>query len=245
MKRALITGASSGIGKAASELFLQRGWQVIMTDEKENKELNSKLKEQYQDNVFFYLGDISKNDTVMLLFDFVLDKTNGINCLINNAGIIQHGYLHNVSEEEFDRIFAVDVKSIFLTTKFFLPDMIKKGGGTIVNTASISGLEGDYQMPVYNAAKGAVVNLTRAMALDYGEFNIRVNSVCPGATRTPMISGDLTPYEEVNPMKRIAEPEEIAKAMYFLASDESSYINGVNLPVTGGLDAHTGQPKKK
>lgn len=243
MKRVMITGASSGIGKAASELFLERGWQVIMVDENEDKELNDSLKEKYNDNVFFYLGDVSKNDTVMLLFDFVLEKTNGVDCIINNAGIIQHGPLHKVSEEEFDRIFSVDVKSIYLTTKFFLPDMIKKGGGTIINTASISGLRGDYKMPVYNAVKGAVVNLTRAMALDYGEYNIRVNSICPSAIRTPLIKGDLQPHIDVNPMKRVGEPIEAAKAMYFLASDESSFINGVNLPVTGGLHAHTGQPK--
>lgn len=137
-----------------------------------------------------------------------------------------------------------DVKSIYLTAKHFIPDMIKNGGGTIVNTASISGIEADYKMPVYNAAKGAIVNLTRAMALDYAEDNIRVNSVCPGATRTNMINPEnISKYAKANPMKRICEPEEIAKAMYFLASEESSYCNGVNLPVTGGLDVHTGQPK--
>lgn len=122
--------------------------------------------------------------------------------------------------------------------------MIKRGSGTIVNTASISGLLGDFKMPIYNAAKGAVVNLTRAMALDYAEFGIRVNSICPSAIRTPLIKGPLEPHIEVNPMKRIGEPIEAAKAIYFLASDESSFINGTNLPVTGGLEAHTGQPRK-
>ena len=122
--------------------------------------------------------------------------------------------------------------------------MIENGGGTIVNTASISGIAADYEMPVYNAAKGAVVNLTRAMALDYAEFNIRVNSVCPGAVNTEMLNPDNIPkYAAANPMKRICEPEEIAKVIYFLATEESSYCNGVNLPVTGGLDVHTGQPK--
>lgn len=244
MKRVLITGADSGIGKAASKLFLERGWQVIMVDKTEDKELNDELKKQYNDNVYFYLGDVSKNDTVMLLFDFVLEKTGGIDSLINNAGIIHHGYLHQVAEGDWDMIFENDVKPIFLTTKFFVPDMIKKGGGTIVNTASISGLRGDYKMPVYDAAKGAVVNLTRAMAMDYGEFGIRVNSICPSAIRTPMIGPNFQPHIDANPMKRIGEPEEAAKAIYFLASDESSFVNGVNLPVTGGLEAWSGQPKK-
>ena len=94
MKRVLITGASSGIGKAASTLFLERGWQVIMVDKVEDEQLNADLKKQYKDNVYFYLGDISQNDTVMLLYDFVLEKTAGVDSLINNAGIIQHGYLH-------------------------------------------------------------------------------------------------------------------------------------------------------
>lgn len=243
MNRVLITGASSGIGKATAELFLERGWRVIMVDRNEDNELNSRLKEKYKENVYFYLGDVSQNDTVMLLFDFVLEKFGGIDSIINNAGIIQHGYLHQVSAEQWDDIFNTDVKSVYLMTKFFVPDMIKQGGGTIVNTASISGLRGDYQMPVYNAAKGAVVNLTRSMALDYGEFGIRTNSICPSAIRTPLIKDSLEPHIAVNPMKRIGEPIEAAKAIYFLASDESGFINGVNLAVTGGLEAATGQPK--
>lgn len=243
MKRVLVTGAASGIGKAAAELFLERGWQVIAVDKNENKELNNELKDKYKENVYFYLGDVSKNDTVMFLFDFANEKLGGVDSIINNAGIIQHGYLHQVAEGDWDELFNTDVKSIFLMTKFFMPDMIKRGQGTIVNTASISGLRGDYQMPAYNAVKGAVVNLTRAMALDYGEFGIRTNSICPSAIDTPLIKGSLEPHKEVNPMKRVGEPIEAAKAIYFLASDESSFINGVNLPVTGGLHAYTGQPR--
>lgn len=240
--RVLVTGAFSGIGLATSKLFLERGSKVIMMGRHVKEDIKSQLEEKYPGQIFTYEGDVSQNDTVMLLFDFALEKTDGVDCIVNNAGIINHGYLHEVSEFEWDELFNIDVKSIYLTAKFFIPDMIKKGKGAIVNTASISGLAGDYQMPVYNAAKGAVVNLTRAMALDYGEFNIRVNSVCPGATDTPMLKRH-DPYATVNPMKRIANPEEVAKAIYFLASDEASYCNGVNLPVTGGLEAHTGQPK--
>ena len=246
MKRVLITGASSGIGAAAANLFLERGWKVIMMDKNKDEKSFENLKNTYKDNVYFYQGDVSHNDDVMLLFDYALEKMDGVDCVINNAGIILHGALHEVSEPEWDDVFNTDVKSIYLTSKFFIPDLIKKGGGTIVNTASISGLLADYKMPVYNAAKGAVVNLTRAMALDYGRFNIRVNSVCPGATDTQMLHRGSIPIErfaEVNPLLRICKPEEIAKAMFFLASDESSYCNGVNLPVTGGLEVHTGQPK--
>ncbi|MGO0307806.1 SDR family NAD(P)-dependent oxidoreductase [Endozoicomonas acroporae] len=137
----------------------------------------------------------------------------------------------------------MDVKSIFLTSKYFVPSMIANGGGTIVNTASVSGLNGDYNMAAYNAAKGAVVNLTRAMALDYGKYNIRVNNVCPSACATPMfLANPADVVNQFNQMGRICTPQEVAEAMYFLASDASRSCNGVNLPVSGGLELHTGQP---
>lgn len=242
--RVLITGAISGIGFAASKLFLAKGWTVIMADKNEDKDLFNKLKKQYDESVYFIKTDVSKDKDVKHLHEKVDILTGGVDSIINNAGVITHGLLHEMSEDKWDELMNTDVKSIFLTSKYFIPDLIKNGGATIVNTASISGIAADYQMPVYNAAKGAVVNLTRAMALDYAEFNIRVNSVCPGATDTNMLNPDNIPkYAAVNPMKRICEPVEIAKAMYFLATEESSYCNGVNLPVTGGLDVHTGQPK--
>lgn len=242
MRNVIITGASSGIGKAAAELFLERCWHVIMVDKSENPELNYELKEKYDDKVCFYMADVSKHNEIKELHEFVKGKFEKIDSIVNNAGIIHHGYLHEVSDEDWDELFNTDVKAIYYMTKYFVTDMIKNGGGTIVNTASISGLAGDYKMPVYNAAKGAVVNLTRAMALDYAKFDIRVNSICPSAIRTPLIKGSLEPHIEANPMHRIGEPIEAAKAIYFLASDESSFINGANIPVTGGLDAHTNQP---
>lgn len=244
MNKVLITGAASGIGLAASHLFLERGWLVIMSDKDSNDEAFDTLNKKFGDNVIFFKADVSKDRDVKLLNEKVNEYSNGIDSIINNAGIIAHGLLHETDEKIWDAVMNTDVKSIFYTAKYFIPDMIKQGGGTIVNTASISGIAADYEMPVYNAAKGAIVNLTRAMALDYAENNIRVNSVCPGATDTKMLNPDNIPkYALANPMKRICQPQEIAKAMYFLASDESSYCNGVNLPVTGGLDVHTGQPK--
>lgn len=243
MNNVLITGAMSGIGLATSKLFLKRGWNTIMVDKNENSEIFNELRNIYNDKIFFVKTDVSIDKEVKKLHKKVNEFYSRVDSIINNAGIITHGFLHEASEKEWDEIMNTDVKAIYFISKYFIPDMIKQDGGTIVNIASISGLAGDFEMPIYNAAKGAVVNLTRAMALDYAQFNIRVNSVCPGATRTPMLNPDNIPrYAAVNPLKRICEPEEIAKAVYYLASDESSYCNGVNLPVTGGLDVETGQP---
>lgn len=244
MKKVLITGAMSGIGLAAARLFLERDWMVFMADKNEDMEILKSLKEKYDEKVSYLKTDVSKEEDIKALQKEIEDKSGSIDSIINNAGIITHGLLHTASEKEWDDLFTTDVKSIYYTSKYFIPDMIKQNGGTIVNTASISGIAGDYKMPIYNAAKGAVVNLTRAMALDYAEYNIRVNSVCPSAVDTNMLNKENIPDHAVlNPMKRICSPVEVAKAIYFLASEESSYCNGVNLPITGGLDVHTGQPK--
>ncbi len=244
MNKVLITGGMSGIGLAATVEFLNKGWMVIIADKNEDNDILNELKESYEGNIFYVKTDVSKDSDVKDLHRKIQDLTDGVNCIVNNAGIIVHGLLHEAKEDEWDNLMNTDVKSIYLTAKYFISDLIKEGGGTIINTASISGLAGDYEMPIYNAAKGAIVNLTRAMALDYAEFNIRTNSVCPAAVRTPMLNPDnIDKYAEANPLKRICEPKEVAKAIYFLASEESSYCNGVNLPITGGLDIQTGQPK--
>jgi len=244
MKKVLITGAMSGIGLAAAKQFLNKDWTVVLADKNKNNDVLDELNEVYEGGFYFIKTDVSKAGDVERLYKEVQMLTDGVNCIVNNAGIISHGLLHEETERMWDELMNTDVKSIFLTSKYFIPDLIQNGGGTIINTASISGLLADYKMPIYNAAKGAVVNLTRAMALDYAEFNIRVNSVCPAAVRTPMLNSEnIEKYARSNPLKRICEPEEVAKAVYFLATSESSYCNGVNLPVTGGLDVWSGQPK--
>ena len=248
MKRVLITGGTSGMGLSAVRLFLERGWRVLAVDinEERGNGLVEELKKAGHSEIYFCRCNVASREDVEKLYSFAMENLGGIDSVINNAGIWTGGKLHETREEDWDRVFDVDVKSIYLTSRSFIPYMIENGGGTIVNTASVSGMLGDYDMAAYNAAKGAVVNLVKAMALDYGKYNIRVNNVCPAACATPMFLANppevVELFNQANPLKRIGTPDEVARAMYFLASDESSSCNGVNLQISGGLDVHTGQP---
>ena len=246
--RVVITGGTSGMGKSAAYLFLEKGWQVMIVDVNEaaGASMLADLAEQGYHEAYFCRCNVAKDEDVKALFDYTMEKMGGTDSVINNAGIWVGGMLHETTEADWNRVFDVDVKAIYLTSKYFIPYMMQNKGGTIVNTASVSGMLGDYNMAAYNAAKGAVVNLARAMALDYGKYGIRVNNVCPAACATPMFLANddatIQAFNVANPLKRICTPDEVAKVMYFLASDESTSCNGVNLQVSGGLDVHTGQP---
>lgn len=249
MKTALITGATSGIGLSTTQLFLKRGYRVVMVDLDDvlGQMIKKELDETgYEGKVFFKQGDVSSSKSMEALYNYTKIFVGQIDVIINNAGIFCPGELHEVSEEMWDLVMSVDVKGIYLTTKYFVPDMIQRRAGVILNTASISGLQGDYNMAAYNAAKGAVVNLARAMALDYGKYGIRVNNVCPGPCMTPMFERNpdelVREFEQASPVGRICTPEEVAQALYFLAGDEAQACTGINLPVTTGFGLHTGQP---
>ncbi|WP_311407060.1 SDR family NAD(P)-dependent oxidoreductase, partial [Liquorilactobacillus uvarum] len=167
MKTVVITGAASGMGLSATKLFLAKGWKVMMADfnQEAGKKTADELATRYsKKQVAFHKTNVADSSSVKELKNATAKFFGVADSIINNAGIFTKGALHEVSEENWDRIMAVDVKSIYLMTKYFVPDMIKQKAGTIVNTASISGLTGDYNMAAYNAAKGAVVNLVRAMA---------------------------------------------------------------------------------
>ncbi|MCP9350243.1 SDR family NAD(P)-dependent oxidoreductase [Lentilactobacillus hilgardii] len=251
-KTVVITGGVSGMGLSASKLFLSKGWNVMMADfneklgEKVNKELSSKYSSK---QVAFQQTDVSNAASVNDLKVKTDQLFGQVDSVINNAGIFTKGALHEVTEDAWDRIMAVDVKSIYLMTKAFVPEMMKQKSATIVNTASISGLTGDYNMAAYNAAKGAVVNLVRAMALDYGKFGIRVNNVNPGPTMTPMFEANpqsvIDTFKKASPLGKLATSDDIARVMYFLATDESSPITGENVPVSAGFEIYSGQPVQK
>ncbi|MDD6432288.1 MAG: SDR family NAD(P)-dependent oxidoreductase [Lactobacillaceae bacterium] len=250
MSNIIITGAGSGMGLSMTKKFLANDWNVIMAvlNTAKAAKVYQELQDKYGDRVVMYQVDVSDGQSVAHFADQVNAKYDQIDAVINNAGIFTGGLLHELSEEDWDKTMAVDVKSIFLMTKTFVPGMITRRAGSIINISSVAGLLGDYNMPAYNAAKGAVTNLVRSMALDYGLYGIRVNNINPGATNTPMFQGNpeevKAAYRNNSPLKRIAEPEEIANVAYFLVSDQASAITGQNVAASMGYGIWTGQPKQ-
>lgn len=213
-----------------------------------DKVLNELAESYSKDNLMFVKTNVTSYDSILNLKEKTFEKFGHVNSIINNAGIFVKGALHEVSESDWDKIISVDLKSIFLTTKVFVPEMIKQRSGTIINTASVSGMMGDFNMASYSAAKGAIINLVKSMALDYGQYNIRVNNVAPGPTNTPMFQANppkvIDSFIKSSPLNKIVEPEDIAQMMYFLSSDNSSSITGQTIPVTAGFGIYSNQPKQ-
>lgn len=169
--------------------------------------------------------------------------------LVNNAGIIVQGRIHEIELADWKKLMSVDLDGVFHCVHYFMPALLKTRGN-VVNISSVSGLGGDWGMSVYNAAKGAITNFTRSLAMDYGTDGVRVNAICPGFTFTDLTEGVkndqalLERFYDRIPLRRAGEPEDIADAIAFIASDDARYITGANLPVDGGLTASNGQPKQ-
>lgn len=250
MKTVVITGAASGMGLCATKKFLNNGWQVVMADYdiKNGQAQADLLAKEFKDAVQFRQTNVADAKSVADLATFSHETFGNIDAIINNAGVFVKGALHEVGENDWDRIMAIDVKSVYLMTKSFVPDMIQQRNGVILNTASISGLMGDFNMAAYSAAKGALTNLVRSMALDYGKYGIRVNNIAPGPTNTPMFQQNpqavIDEFKNASPMKKIVEPEDIANMMFFLASDEAASVTGQNVGVTAGFGIYSSQPQQ-
>lgn len=251
MKNIIITGAGTGMGLSMTKKFLENDWHVIIGVHNLNKAKNvyQELVQKYSlEKVTLKQVNVGDSESVEKFSNEANAENDHIDAIINNAGIFIGGQLQDLTEEEWDKTMAVDVKSIYLMTKAFILGMIQRRAGSIINIASVAGLLGDYSMPAYNAAKGAVVNLVRSMALDYGPYGIRVNNINPGATNTPMFKGNPETvkhsYRDASPLKRIAEPEEIANVAYFLVSEEASAITGQNIGASMGYGIWSGQPKQ-
>ncbi len=253
-KNVVVIGGESGLGAASVNLFAREGSNVIFTglNESAGKALSEKLKSESSGKIIFIKSDISKEDEVNSVADYVETEFGGCDVLFNNAGILKGAEAENTTTAEWDIVNAVNVRGFFFTSRAFIPQMRKRGGGSIINTSSVSGLFGDYACVAYNTSKGAVTNMTRAMALDHAKDNIRVNAVCPGSMRTAMYDACAASIGEEKcdsifraqyPMGRIAEPEDVAKVVLFLASDLAGFVSGTNIAVDGALTAHTNQPK--
>jgi NAD(P)-dependent dehydrogenase (short-subunit alcohol dehydrogenase family) len=247
-KSTIVTGAGSGIGKAAAGLFAHEGAHVAVIDSSSENGMKTIDEIEESGGDAFFVGiDITDEEEVHDAVDKINEKCQGIDILCNNAGIELSRPLIEMKEEEWDRVLNVNLKGMYLLSKYVLPHMMKRRKGSVVNTSSISGLLGWPDSSAYCASKGGVILLTKEMAVEYGSYNIRVNCICPGTTLTPMIerllSLEESPAESreaikrMHPLGRFASPEEIARAILFLASDEASFITGAVLPVDGGYTA--------
>ncbi|MCS0444130.1 SDR family NAD(P)-dependent oxidoreductase [Vibrio diabolicus] len=244
-KVALVTGSANGIGLAIAKRLYEEGANVALADWNEEQLVNA-VESFDKQRVSAHSIDVSDPDKVAALISDVVTRFGKLDILVNNAGVHVPGSVIEGSVEDWKKISGVNIDGVVYCAKFALPELLKTKG-CMVNTASVSGLGGDWGAAFYCASKGAVVNLTRAMALDHGAEGVRINAVCPSLVKTNMTNGwpqeIRDKFNERIALGRAAEPEEIASVVTFLASDDASFINGVNLPVDGGATASDGQPK--
>lgn len=240
-KVAIITGAASGFGKATAILFSQEGAKIVAVDF--NFEGASKTAEEIHaagGEALAIKADVSSSKDVANFIEKTVQTYEKIDILFNNAGIYIPGKADEVSEDDWDKTININLKGVYLGSKYAIPHMKNNGSGVIINTASAGGIIGFPDAVAYAASKGGVVSITKAMSVDYAKENIRVNCICPGTGETGLTKEalEIPQFKEAFlapiPMGRFGQPEDVAKAALFLASDMSSYLTGVALPVDGG-----------
>jgi NAD(P)-dependent dehydrogenase (short-subunit alcohol dehydrogenase family) len=239
-KVALVTGFGSGLGRATAVLFATEGAAIIGTSTTDSKGRETvALIEKENGKVFFRSGDVSQSAQMKSLVDEGVKRFGGIDIVVNSAGVRTNGSITEITEEQWDRTLDVNLKGVFVVSRLAIPEMIKRGGGVIINIGARSGMAGQAGRAAYCASKGGMITLTEAMAMDYATQKIRVNCICPGPTRTPMVDTStperLEYYQTRVPIGRIGEPEDIARAALYLASDEGSMVTAAILPVDGGM----------
>jgi meso-butanediol dehydrogenase/(S,S)-butanediol dehydrogenase/diacetyl reductase len=245
-KVVIVTGAGSGIGAATVKRFAREGARVVLVGRNVEK-LEAVAAGLKPGQKLVHAADVSDWEQVQALIAKTVEYFGQLDVLINNAGVAPSGKITEASIEDWHKVFAIDVDGVFHGCRAAMPHLIKSRG-CIVNVSSVSGLGGDWKMSFYNAAKGAITNFTRALALDHGADGVRVNAVCPTMTRSEltedMFSDEtiLAKFAERIALGRPGEPEEVADVIAFLASNDARFVTGVNLPVDGGLSASNGQP---
>ncbi len=236
MKTILVTGGARGIGKAIVEKFAKNGYNVLL-NYAHSEEAAYMLSKAYP-NIKTYKADISNKKEVTQMIEYAKNEFKHIDILVNNAGISTTGLIQDLSEEELNRLFAINVKGTIFCSQAVLPDMLSKHEGKIINISSVWGMVGASNEVAYSASKAAIIGFTKALAKEVGPSNIHVNAVAPGIIMTDMVS-DYT-VEEFDairsniPLDRIGSTEDIANAVYYLASDDANYITGQVLSPNGG-----------
>jgi meso-butanediol dehydrogenase / (S,S)-butanediol dehydrogenase / diacetyl reductase len=246
-KVVVVTGGGSGIGAATAHRFAAEGATVVITGRTQEKLDKVVADAPAGSTVIPRVADTSDEQAVSQLVSEVVSEHGRLDTLVNNAAVNEPGTVEELGTDAWRRIMATDVDGVFFASRAALPHL-REAGGSIVNVGSVSGLGGDWGMAAYNAAKGAITNLTNAMALDHGGEGVRVNAVHPSLTATDMSAGvreddsAMAAFRQRIPMGRPADPAEVADVIAFLASHDARFVNGAHVPVDGGLGASNGQP---
>jgi NAD(P)-dependent dehydrogenase (short-subunit alcohol dehydrogenase family) len=251
---AIVTGGAQGIGRAAARKLLIEGASVVICSDREEQVERTVEELRGEDlEVRGTRADVTSSADMERLVGFAADAYGGVDILVNSAGIQRYGTVVETEEEVWDEVLDVNLKGIYLASKHAIPQMRERGGGAIVNLSSVQAFASQKGVAAYTASKGAINALTRAMALDHAQENIRVNAVCPASVQTPMLrwaadlfKGDksveetLKEWGEMHPVGRVARPEEVAEVISFLASDRASFVTGGDYKVDGGMLAALG-----
>jgi len=241
-KVAVVTGAGTGIGRACAVAMAREGARLVLVGRRREK--LEPLAREIDGSALAVAGDVSNRTDVENLIARTVAEFGGIHVLLNNAGVLHIGNVEQISEQQWDETFNINVRGLWLLSRAVLPHMRKAGGGTIINMASVLGINGARNRASYAPSKGAVVLLTKCMAIDHGHENIRVNAICPSFVETDLTAAVLSTAADpqavrrermaVHPIGRLGRPEDIAGLAVYLASDESSWVTGSVFPVDGG-----------